>query len=255
MSSNSNEYQTNSNQWPEHAAAPNTHNRVFELVRQYLTAPEGKKVCDLPCGAGAFSARLAQLGADITAVDIEAVEPFYYDRGHRILADANLPLPFADGEFDAMVSIEGIEHLENPSFFLRECARVVKPGGLVFLSTPNIDSFRSRRSTFLHGFPKYFRPKTADRKDAYHLHPIDMTFVRGALRKTDLSIVELAVNRFSGRNIFRELLRPLFTAKLPEEMRGQIPFYGEVLIYVLRKKVAEVSAGEGALPHRESDFA
>jgi SAM-dependent methyltransferase len=234
--SNAHPEQTHTDQWPEHAAAPNTHNRVLELVRQHLGELNGKKVCDLPCGAGAFSARLAQLGAVVTAVDLEAVEPFYYDPAQRLLADANLPLPFADGEFDALVSIEGIEHLENPSFFLRECARVVKPGGWVIVSTPNVDSFQSRRSAFVHGFPKYFQPKTAERKDAWHLHPVDMTFMRGALRRAGLTIMDLAVNRLSGRNPVRELLRPLFTRKLPPEMRGPIPFYGEVMIYVLRKQ-------------------
>lgn len=226
----------NTDKWPEHAAAPNTHNRVLELVRHYLPDAAGKTICDLPCGAGAFSARLAELGANVTAVDIEAVEPFYFDPAKRVLADANLRLPFDDGAFDAMVSIEGIEHLENPSFFLRECARIVKPGGWVVLSTPNIDSLRSRRSTFLHGFPKYFQPKTAERKDAYHLHPIDMTFVRGALRKTDLTLIEVAVNRLTDRNFFRELLRPLMTRKLPSELRGPIPYYGEVIIYILQKQ-------------------
>lgn len=230
------DYQTNSDQWPEHAAAPNTHNRVFELVQKYLPETRDKKLCDLPCGAGAFSARLAQLGAHITAVDLEAVEPFYFDKSRRVLADGNLTLPFAESEFDAMISIEGIEHLENPSFFVRECARVVKPGGLVILSTPNVDSYRSRRSNHVHGFHKYFKPLSAEHKMAWHLHPIDMTFMRGALRKAGLEIVEVAVNRMHGKNFLSELLRPLFTRKLPGELRGAIPYYGEVIIYVLRKK-------------------
>ncbi len=229
------EYQTNSDQWPEHAAAPNTHNRVLELVKQYFPDAQGVKVCDLPCGAGMFSARLAQLGMNVTAVDLEAVEPFYFDKTRRLLADANLPLPFKDGEFDALVSIEGIEHLENPSFFVRECARVVKPGGLVILSTPNVDSYRSRRSTHVHGFHKYFKPVSAEHKMAWHLHPIDMTFVRGAVRKAGLVIREVAVNRMSGKGLLSEALRPLFTRKLPDELRGAIPYYGEVIIYVLHK--------------------
>ncbi len=230
------DYQTNSDQWPEHAAAPNTHNRVFELVQKYLPEAKDKKLSDLPCGAGAFSARLAQLGAHVTAVDLEAVEPFYFDKSRRVLADGNLTLPFADGEFDAMISIEGIEHLENPSFFVRECARVVKPGGLIILSTPNVDSYRSRRSTHVHGFHKYFKPLSAEHKMAWHLHPIDMTFMRGALRKAGLEIIEVAVNRQNGKNMLSEMLRPLFTRKLPAELRGAIPYYGEVIIYVLRKK-------------------
>ena len=224
--------------WPAHAAAPNTHNRVEELVRQYLPLLAGSRVCDLPCGAGAFSARLAQCGAQVTAVDLEAVEPFHFDPAQRILADANLPLPFADGEFDAMISIEGVEHLENPSFFVRECARIVKPGGWLFLSTPNVDGYESRRSAYIHGFPKYFQPLSDTHKAAYHLHPIDLTFMRGAIRRAGLDLVELAVNRMSGKTLFSEWLRPVITRKLPESLRGTIPFYGEVLIYVLRKPAA-----------------
>lgn len=229
------DYQTNSDQWPEHAAAPNTHNRVFELVQHYLPNANGIKVADLPCGAGAFSARLGKAGFDVRAVDLEAVEPFYYDKNKRLLADANLPLPFADGELDAMISIEGIEHLENPSLFVRECARVIKPGGLVFLSTPNVDSYRSRRSVHVHGFHKYFKPVTAEQKMAWHLLPVDMTFMRGALRKAGLEIVETAVNRMHGKSFLTELMRPLFNRKLPAELKGEIPYYGEVIIYVLRK--------------------
>lgn len=224
-----------SDKWATHAAAPNTHKRVFELVRQYLVSPQGKRVCDLPCGAGSFAAELARLGCDVTAVDLETVEPFQFDRERLVLADANLRLPFQDGEFDMMVSIEGIEHLENPSFFVRECARVIKPGGVVILSTPNVDSYRSRRSAHIHGFHKYFRPLSAEHKMAWHLHPIDMTFMRGALRKAGLKLVEVTVNRMHGKSVMSELLRPLFTRKLPGELKGPVPYYGEVIIYVLRK--------------------
>lgn len=224
-----------SDKWDVHAAAPNTHKRVFELVQQYLPEAGGKKVCDLPSGAGLFSVRLADLGCDVTAVDLETVEPFQFDRSRLVLTDANLPLPFKEGEFDMLVSIEGIEHLENPSAFVRECARIVKPGGMVILSTPNVDSYRSRRSAHIHGFHKYFRPLSAEHKMAWHLHPIDMTFMRGALRKAGLEVVEVAVNRMHGKGWWSELLRPLFTRKLPPELKGPIPYYGEVIIYVLRK--------------------
>jgi len=220
--------------WDSHSAAPHTHNRIHELVQQYFSDIAGKKVCDLPCGAGLFSARLAQLGAQVTPVDLETVEPFRYDRSRLVLADANQSLPFQDNEFDAMVSIEGIEHLENPSFFVRECARIVKANGLIILSTPNVDSYRSRRSIYAHGYPRYFRPDNCEQKMAWHLHPLDMVFMRGALRKAGLEIVEIAVNSMHGKNFFSELLRPLFNRKLPPEMRGPIPFYGEVAIYVLR---------------------
>lgn len=221
--------------WQEHSAADNTHNRVTEMVAEYLPNLKGKKVCDLPSGAGALSARLASIGLEVTPVDLEKTEPFKYDVSKLVLADANQKLPFADGEFDAMVSVEGIEHLENPSFFLRECARVVKLGGLVFLSTPNVDSFRSRRSVFAHGYHRYFMPVDPAHKMATHLLPIDMTFVRGAALRAGLTIEAVDVNNRSGKTWFRELLRPYMQRKLPREMQGEVPFYGDVIIYVMRK--------------------
>lgn len=224
------------NEWPAHAAAPNTHNRVLELVRQYYPELKGVRICDLPCGAGAFSNRLAGMGADTVPVDIAAVEPFLADASRRVLADANQRLPFADGEFDAFVTIEGIEHLENPSFFLRECARVIKPEGRIFLTTPNVDSFRSRRYLFAYGFYRFFEPVNDTDKDSGHLHPIDMVFFRGAAQRAGLEIAEVTVNRIEKKGWFSERLRSSLVRKLPEYMRGEVPFYGDVIIYVLKKR-------------------
>ncbi|MDB5813107.1 MAG: Methyltransferase type 11 [Rhodocyclales bacterium] len=224
--------------WPAHAAARNTHNRVAELVCHYLKDEKSLRVCDLPCGAGLFSKRLADLGMNVTGVDIEAVSPFHFDESCRVLADANLRLPFEDGSFDAMVTIEGIEHLENPSFFLRECARVVRPGGLIFLSTPNVDSFRSRKYVLSYGYHRYFTPREDGSKDSGHLHPIDMSFIRQALAKNGLSLLETSINQIEGQTAWKEMLRPWLTRKLPSYMQGEIPFYGDVIIYVLRKTEA-----------------
>jgi hypothetical protein len=78
---------------------------------------------------------------------------------------------------------------------------------------------------------------------AWHLHPIDMTFVRGAVRKAGLEILEVAVNRMTGKNLWSEALRPIFNRKLPAELRSEIPYYGEVIIYILKKPAAD---GAGA---------
>ncbi|MBU0689284.1 MAG: class I SAM-dependent methyltransferase [Gammaproteobacteria bacterium] len=227
--------ESNRGNWQVHSAADYTHSRVMEIIRSHLPVLEGKKVCDLPCGAGALSARMAEAGMKVTPVDLEKTEPFQYDPTLIVLADANLKLPFEDGEFDAVVSVEGIEHLENPSHFLRECARLLSSGGLLFLSTPNVDSYHSRRSVFAHGYHRFFMPVDPAHKMASHLLPVDMTFVRGAAERAGLSVIDVGVNRLSGKNWWRELLRPLFTRKLPNEMKGQVPFYGDVIIYVLRK--------------------
>lgn len=228
--------------WKPHAAAPNVHERVAELVQVHLAPPAGAHVCDVPCGAGAMSVRLAALGAIVTGVDIAPVEPFLFDRAARRLHDCNAGMPFADATFDAIVSVEGIEHLENPTQFLRECRRVLRPGGLLFLTTPNVDSFRSRKYVFARGYHRFFGPDTELAKDSGHLHPIDMMFVRGAMARVGLELVETAVNRLAGRSWLTELARGPLQKGLPSYLRGEIPFYGDVAIYVMRRPARAGSA-------------
>lgn len=227
--------------WPEHAAAHNTHQRVLEMIDRLLPTASGRKALDVPCGAGALSARLAAMGLNVISVDIEAVEPFRHDSKQRVLANANLGLPFPDQEYDLVLSVEGIEHLENPSYFLRECARVTRDDGLVIISTPNVDSFRSRRWALLRGYPRFFGPQGEANKDSGHLHGVDMIFFRGAAARAGLEIVEIAVNDID-KSWFSELLRPWLTRRLPDAMRGEIPFYGDVMIYGLRKKKAPLGS-------------
>lgn len=53
--------------------------------------------------------------------------------------DTCYKLPFADGEVDQVVAGELIEHLETPAEFIKECLRVLKPGGYLAISTPHIE--------------------------------------------------------------------------------------------------------------------
>ena len=56
---------------------------------------------------------------------------------HFTPADMNAPLPFGDGTFDTVISCETIEHVPDPYRAVRELARVLRPGGRLFLTTPN----------------------------------------------------------------------------------------------------------------------
>lgn len=68
-----------------------------------------------------------------------------------IQADLNDPLPLPSGSFDAIVSTEVIEHLENPRAVFREFRRLLRPAGTLLLSTPNQESLRSLASVALRG--------------------------------------------------------------------------------------------------------
>ena len=64
----------------------------------------------------------------------------------------NERLPYADATFDAVVCIDGIEHIERPFDFINECQRILRKGGALIISTPNLSALRSRSRYLLTGF-------------------------------------------------------------------------------------------------------
>jgi len=125
----------------------NTHNVVSDLLAE---EPAIKTVLDVPCGAGAFTKRMLDRGLNVFSLDCE--DSMQAPRGRFMLADMNAGLPFGEGVFDAVVCIDGIEHIERPFDFIGECRRVTRKGGVLVISTPNLLALRSRWRWLLTGF-------------------------------------------------------------------------------------------------------
>ena len=132
--------------------------------------PRGASVLDAPCGDGSLALALSDAGYDTSGADVDPSAAARLGDAFRVV-NLDGPLPWPDRTFDAVVSTEGIEHLENRFAFLRELGRVLKPGGLLILTTPNILSLRSRVRFFGSGF--YHRDSRPLREAARHpLHHI-----------------------------------------------------------------------------------
>ena len=116
------------------------HEARYAWARQFCGAG---RVLDC-ASASAYGAVVLLEGgaAQVVAVDIAvgafAAEGATYKRPRLAMtaADATL-LPFADGAFDAFISFETIEHVDDDSAYVREARRVVKRGGVFVCSTPN----------------------------------------------------------------------------------------------------------------------
>lgn len=112
----------------------------------------GAHVLDAPCG-GSAALTLSLLARGFHAVGAD-VDPEAETHLGAAFVKINLdsPFPWPDATFDAAFSTEGIEHLENHFSFLREMRRILKPGGVLVLTTPNITALRSRVRFFGSGF-------------------------------------------------------------------------------------------------------
>lgn len=109
--------------------------RALELVRP------GRALLDVGCGRGAVAAALRPRFAEVHGIDGDA--DALAVAGARGVETALVDLdgdtlPFPDGRFDAVLSLEVVEHVRDPAAFASELARVLGPGGRLYLSTPNI---------------------------------------------------------------------------------------------------------------------
>ncbi|NJM15847.1 MAG: class I SAM-dependent methyltransferase [Bacteroidales bacterium] len=122
--------------------------RVKNYINEHGHLFNGKTVVDIPAGNGYTTGLLLDAGAKVMAVDL-IPEFFTETRAQCIYGDLNKKLNIEDSSADIVFFQEGIEHLENPLQAFRELNRVLKTGGTLFLTTPNVSKLKSRVSHFL----------------------------------------------------------------------------------------------------------
>lgn len=117
-----------------------------------LRLPPATRVLDAPCGnTAALTLALIQSGFKAVGADIDSEAAQALGNAYAQV-DLNAPFPWKDQSFDAVISTEGIEHLENHFSFLSEICRILKRNGILVLTTPNIVSLRSRMRFWGSGF-------------------------------------------------------------------------------------------------------
>ncbi len=127
------------------------HDSVGERVLARYAKP-GVRAADLGAGPGAMAARMRSLGCEVLAVDRDS-QGFEANVPH-ISLDFDQP-DFATqlglATFGLVTAIEVIEHVESPIGFLRNVGRLLVPGGVAVLTTPNVDCLPARSKFLFKG--------------------------------------------------------------------------------------------------------
>jgi 2-polyprenyl-6-hydroxyphenyl methylase / 3-demethylubiquinone-9 3-methyltransferase len=118
--------------------------RQFERDPIRLDALAGLRMLDIGCGGGILSEPLARLGAEVVGADpsqpnIEAAKLHAAEAGLAVDYRATTAEALADeGErFDVVLAMEVVEHVADLSLFVKRCAEMVRPGGLMITATLN----------------------------------------------------------------------------------------------------------------------
>ena len=111
---------------------------VFDECLEH-TSLTGKRTLDAGCGYGPFSAAAMARGATVVSVDVGPglVARTMARAGSRGLVADVCQLAVRDESFDAVISSEMLEHTKAPARAVRELARVLRPNGVLVLTTPN----------------------------------------------------------------------------------------------------------------------
>lgn len=134
-------------------------------LRLFIQSSNGAvRVLDAGCGNGSCSARLAEAGFQVWGVDISeraiASAKERYPQAIFCCASLEEQLPFQDGAFDAVYAGDVIEHIYDTRRMIAELGRVLKPGGMLFVSTP-YHGLLKNLSIALLNFEKHFDPTGA----------------------------------------------------------------------------------------------
>lgn len=203
-------------------AASGIHDKVLEMALPMLA---GKQILVAGSGEGAFELRLLEQGIDssqITSLDINPAQ-FKVQGLECAYCDLNRPTPFADRSYDIWISIEVIEHLRDPQNLIDEAHRVLRDDGVLFITTPNVDSLDQRLRYLLSGRFFWFRDK--DHDNLGHLHPIFHWLFKWMIRDK-FEIVRYEAPRFRLKLLSKG-------PGLPVPWRGSL--FADINVYMLRK--------------------
>jgi len=118
---------------------------------------QGDKILDIGCGEGTLGKLVKGKYREVYGVDISPQALELARNAGLITTRVNIndePLPYSESTFDTVVTLDVIEHVFDPHVFVKEIHRVLKAGGSLVVSTPNIRKLQRMYALIRGRFPK-----------------------------------------------------------------------------------------------------
>ena len=178
------------------------------LAAEFLArVSEGASVLEVGCGGGHFALLAVAERRSLTWTGVDLSKEQVERAGRRaagipklkFLAGDALALPFEGRSFDAVVSIASLKHWPDRGRGLRECARVLRPGGVLFIAEADRASSPEEQDRFVSmlRLPRFFRPGfRAVFRRAIAGRSVDLAGARALL--SGVALAENQVQRMAG---------------------------------------------------------
>lgn len=179
---------------------------AHEMVEGILRDENRGRLLDVPAGHGALAVRLQRLGYEVFGCDLY---PEIFDaKDIEIKAgDLDATLPYDAATFECVVCIEGLEHIENPANAIREFSRLLRSGGTLVVSVPNIMNIEERLKWLFTGYTSHFKPLSSQfletisrdyggiEEVALHVNSISYSEVRYLLERSGFELKSVHVDQ------------------------------------------------------------
>ncbi|HEX6993900.1 MAG TPA: class I SAM-dependent methyltransferase [Gammaproteobacteria bacterium] len=230
---------------PREMAARGTHDKVVELLTRHAPPERARDALDIGAGAGALSQKLAEAGWRVAACDLYPDE--FAAEGIECRAVEAGRLPFPDARFDVAVAVELLEHIEAHEALFAEVRRVLRPNGVLLITTPNILSLKSRVSFLLTGYPYSFPTLDPSVLDpvAQHITPFSLDRYRWRLAQSGFDIEVVDVDKLQRSSRALAFLIPLIRLATRRAARDSVSvreqnsravLFGRKLFIVARRR-------------------